>query len=280
MIDVNSVVHLNIKPAYKRLITYTLVVFVTIVVLSLIWIISTEKTIGEDWLLTLVAVLPSIALISAAWFYVLLAKNSLNSEELLEQTFHILSAEVPESLERRLVYYTKMYDGTEHSDSFFNKAGENKGSLLNSDYLKEQMDGYFLIKSNAILGSTSCQYKISGDIVKDYPLVAQLTIGLQINIYQVEATYTFDNLTKSQIEKLVKHKKIVHTLKGAESAGYIVRTTEFDNGVKFKARMDFRGEDRNVDANLLLDSCDKQFFVQDFSLMCGSLISQLKNMKL
>ena len=91
MIDVNSVVHLNIKPAYKRLITYTLVIFVTIVILSLIWIIATKKDIGEDWLLTLVAVLPSIALISAAWFYVLLAKNSLNRCLMCMVKMHLLN---------------------------------------------------------------------------------------------------------------------------------------------------------------------------------------------
>ena len=79
-----------------------------------------------------------------------------------------------------------------------------------------------------------------------------------------------------KIKKLIE--KTEHAFKGAESAGYTTRVSVLDNSVKFKARMDFK--DKNANANLLLDSCEKQFFVLDFSLMSGSLISLLKGIKL
>jgi len=284
MIDVNNAINLNIGKKTSRFISAVLVSFslATIVIIALV--LSLEGTIGDDWLLTLVALLPAILLITASWFYIILAKKSLNSNELLQQTFSILSLEIPQALERRLVYYTKMYDGSKQSDSFFKAIGQNKESLLDSNYMNKLIDGYFSIQSNVVMGLTSCQYKISGDIIKDYPLIEKLTIGLQINISQVEATYTFDNLNGEQIKKLIK--KTEHAFKGAESAGYTTRVSVLDNSVnslldnsvKFKARMDFK--DKNENANLLLDSCEKQFFVQDFSLMSGSLISLLKGIKL
>jgi hypothetical protein len=284
MIDINNAVQLNVNKKTARVISTTLVLLTTLILIILLWVVITKDNVGEDWLLTLVALFPSILIITSGWFYIQLAKKSLNSNELLQQTFSILSLEIPQALERRLVYYTKMYDGSKQSDSFFKAIGQNKESLLDSNYMTELIDGYFSIQSNVVMGLTSCQYKISGDIIKDYPLIEKLTIGLQINISQVEATYTFDNLNGKQIKKLIE--KTEHAFKGAESAGYTTRVSVLDNSVnslldnsvKFKARMDFK--DKNENANLLLDSCEKQFFVQDFSLMSGSLISLLRDIKL
>jgi len=278
MIDPNNLVNINVKKRTSRVITtvlITLSILVTIAIFIVLWF---EVSPGEDWLLALIALLPAFVLTTISWLYITLAKKSLNPTELLEQTFNILSLEIPKALERRLVYYTMMYNDSNKSDGFFKETSQNNkaDSLLNPDYTKKLIGDYFLIKSNVIEGLTSCQYQISGKIIEDYPLLKELTIGLQINVSQVEATYTFENLNEEQIKSLIK--KTEHAFKGAESAGYQTRTSLLNNNVKFKARMDFKVNDDN--ANLLLDSCDQLFFVQDFSLMTGSLISLLKGEKL
>ena len=275
MIDVNNAINLNINKRTSKLITLGLSSTVLVIFLILVWVVSTEKEIGEDWLLALVAIFPATLVVLASWMYIILAKKSLNSDELLQQTFEILSQEIPLTLSRRLLYYTKMYNDAGQLDQF-KDIGVNTKSLLNLDYLKEQTKDYISIKSNVILGITSCQYKIEGNIIEKYPLIKNLTIGLQLNINQIEATYTFDGLDAKKINSLIE--KVDHTFKGAESAGYKTRVTEFKSSVKFKARMNF--SEKKEDANLLLDSCDKLFFVQDFSLMTGSLISLLKGVKL
>ena len=281
MLDVNNAVQLNVKKNTARVISTTLVILTAVILMILLWVIITKDDVGEDWLLTLIALFPSILIITSGWFYIQLAKKSLNSDELLQQTFEILCKDVPLALRRRMLYYTEMYDP---KSKFFTNVNSSRESLLDLDYLdKQQTEDYISIKSNVILGLNTCRYKIEGRIIDEYPLINNLTIGLQLNINQVEAIYTFNNLNSNQGKpskaKINKLKKQIHlTTEGAESAGHNVRIIENNGSLVFKARMSFK--DVNPDANLLLDSCDRLFFVQDFSLMTGSMINQLKGFKL
>jgi len=296
MIDVNNAIHLNISKKNIKIISTILISFTVFVALALIWILYTKKEIGEDWLLTLVAVLPATLIISASWAYIILAKKSLNPDELLQETSRVLSIELPKTIAKRIIYYTEL-----RKDGYFHSILSGKkiitdikhlenNSLLNTSELQAKIkECKFEIESNVTTGTHSCLYKIRGEIINDYPLLKHLTIGVQINVSQVEVTYDFEE-TPCDMLNITKK-----TRDGAEAVGYDVRTypkvenesmkdqeytpdiyknNNGDDVYKFKIKARLKSEKENT--NLLLDSSYKLFIIQDISVMTGYLISALE----
>ena len=300
MIDVNSAIKLSISPKRTKIIT-RFVNTVAVISFALVVIVS---VLGykEDWLLTFAALLPPILIGAASWHYILHAKNSLNSDELLKETSRVLSIELPKTIARRIIYYTELCkEEEEEENKYFRTVLSNDkiitniedfdtSSLLDTEKLQELIKTCnFKIISNVTTGVHSCLYKIKGDIVQSHPLLEHLTIGVQINVSQVEVTYDFND-TPSEYNMLEITKK---TRDGAEAVGYYVRTyPEVENEGKnqkyipeinkngtgeFKIKARLKSEKENT--NLLLDSSYKLFIIQDIAVMTGYLIKALYEKK-
>jgi hypothetical protein len=285
MIDVNSAVSLKLSKQLENFLNW-FIGFLFLSSIAAVGYISLKGTSGgEDWLLSIVAIIPAVVLISAGWFYIVQAKKSFNSDELLEETSRILSSELPQAIARRIIYYTERkkdeyYKPILDKDTTITDIKRLENSSLNDiNSLKKAIGDSFIILSNVSTGVPSCMYKIEGNIENDYPLIKHLTIGIQINVYQVEATYNF---TKIKHDQKYMEDLLESTIRGAgeEGVGYIVKKYGEKNkdgktyNFQFKARLKFSSE-----TNLLLDSCDKLFFIQDIAVMTGYLIQSLKKEK-
>jgi len=276
MIDINNAVQLNVNKNTARVISTILVLLTTVILMILLWVVITKDDVGEDWLLTLVALFPSILIITSGWFYIQLAKKSFNSDDLLEETARILTIELPRAIVKRILYYTKF----SVSDMRFHAIVGKKyiiddildiknDSLLVKSSLKKELGDYLKIKSNVTVGIPACKYIVSGSILKEQPLLNNLEISVQININRVEVIYHIKTPECKKIEQLIES-----TVRGTKGAGYDVNVINEEDGVKFEARMNF---DKT---NLLLDSSAKLFLIQDIAVMTGYLIGSLKNIKL
>ena len=287
MIDINNAVQINVKPRLAKLISWLLSITTLFILFMLIWVIfSNPEKIGEDWLLALVAIFPPLVIGTAAWYYIVLAKKSFSSSDLLEETSRILSIEIPQLVAKRIIYYTHI----KTKDSYYhevispemilrNTSDLKNTSLLESEELaKKVKECGFSIETNNTTGVHSCQYRIKGDIKNDYPLLEGFEIGIQLNVSQIEVTFDFNNVNFKDILERIKK-----TIDGAEIVGYEVRTYPgaddiaggtlgSDGSFKIKARLK-----NKTGESYLVDSNQKLFVLQDISVMIGYLISSLKN---
>ena len=272
MIDINNAVQLNVNKKTARVISTILVLLTTVILMILLWVVITKDNVGEDWLLTLVALFPSILIITSGWFYIQLAKKSFNSDDLLEETARILTIELPRAIVKRILYYTKFSDSDMRFHTIVGKKyiiddilDIKNDSLLVKSSLKKELGDYLKIKSNVTVGIPACKYIVSGSILKEQPLLNNLEISVQININRVEVIYHIKTPECKKIEQLIES-----TVRGTKGAGYDVNVINEEDGVKFEARMNF---DKT---NLLLDSSAKLFLIQDIAVMTGYLIGSLK----
>lgn len=272
MIDINNAVQLNVNKNTARVISTILVLLTTVILMILLWVVITKDNVGEDWLLTLVALFPSILIITSGWFYIQLAKKSFNSDDLLEETARILTIELPRAIVKRILYYTKFSDSDMRFHTIVGKKyiiddilDIKNDSLLVKSSLKKELGDYLKIKSNVTVGIPACKYIVSGSILKEQPLLNNLEISVQININRVEVIYHIKTPECKKIEQLIES-----TVRGTKGAGYDVNVINEEDGVKFEARMNF---DKT---NLLLDSSAKLFLIQDIAVMTGYLIGSLK----
>ena len=313
MIDINNAVQINVKPRLAKLISWLLSTTTLFILFMLIWVIfsSTEK-IGEDWLLALVAIFPPLVVGTAAWYYIVLAKKSFSSNDLLEETSRILSIEIPQLIAKRIIYYThiKTEDSYYHEvigpETILRKTSDLQNtSLLESEELaKKVKECGFSIETNNTTGVHSCQYRIIGDIKNDYPLLEGFEIGIQLNVSQIEVTFDFNEVNFKDIFERTKK-----TIDGAKVVGYEVRAyfnnvnlediseqtkkTIDGNEVKtYPSSDDIAGSTLGSDGSgpfkikarlknktgesYLVDSNQKLFVLQDISVMIGYLISSLK----
>jgi hypothetical protein len=229
MIDINNAVQINVKPRLAKLISWLLSTTTLLILFMLIWVIfsSTEK-IGDDWLLALVAIFPPLVVGTAAWQYIVLAKKSFSSNDLLEETSRILSIEIPQLIAKRIIYYThiKTEDSYYHEvigpETILRKTSDLKNtSLLESEELaKKVKECGFSIETNNTTGVHSCQYRIKGEggIENDYPLLKGFEIGIQLNVSQIEVTFDFNEVNFKDIFERTKK-----TIDGAKVVGYEVR---------------------------------------------------------
>ena len=272
MIDINNAVQLNVNKNTARVISTILVLLTTVILMILLWVVITKDNVGEDWLLTLVALFPSILIITSGWLYIQLAKKSFNSDDLLEETARILTIELPRAIVKRILYYTKFSDSDMRFHTIVGKKyiiddilDIKNDSLLVKSSLKKELGDYLKIKSNVTVGIPACKYIVSGSILKEQPLLNNLEISVQININRVEVIYHIKTPECKKIEQLIES-----TVRGTKGAGYDVNVINEEDGVKFEARMNF---DKT---NLLLDSSAKLFLIQDIAVMTGYLIGSLK----
>lgn len=314
MIDINNAVQINITPKQATIVSTILGVFTFGILFFLLWLfIFKTSPIQDDWVLALIAIFPPFVISLSGWAYILLAKKSFSSNDLLEETSRILSIEIPQLIAKRIIYYThiKTKDSYYHKVISPEKILRNTSDLKNTSLLeseelaKKVKECGFSIETNNTTGVHSCQYRIIGDIKNDYPLLEGFEIGIQLNVSQIEVTFDFNKVNFKDIFERTKK-----TIDGAKVVGYEVRAyfnnvnlediseqtkkTIDGNEVKtYPSSDDIAGSTLGSDGSgpfkikarlknktgesYLVDSNQKLFVLQDISVMIGYLISSLKN---